>query len=74
MKFLKIIFKGDVFMIDDFDRKLFEMARESKVKEPNALKYKVDYTFKKLKKNKFNFRHLGSIAAILICCILTARR
>ena len=58
-------------MIDDFDRKLFEMARESKVKEPNALKYKVDYTFKKLKKNKFNFRHLGSIAAILIFCILS---
>ncbi len=50
MKFLKIIFKGDVFMIDDFDRKLFEMARESKVKKPNALKAKVDYTFKKLKK------------------------
>lgn len=48
MKFLKIIFKGDVFMIDDFDRKLFEMARESKVKEPNALKAKVDYTCKKL--------------------------
>ncbi|HAT4208560.1 TPA: DUF4179 domain-containing protein [Clostridium perfringens] len=58
-------------MIDDFDRKLFEMARESKVKEPNALKAKVDYTFKKLKKNKFNFRHLGSIAAILIFCILS---
>lgn len=58
-------------MIDDFDRKLFEMARESKVKEPNALKAKVDYTCKKLKKNKFNFRHLGSIAAILIFCILS---
>ncbi|MFR1315443.1 MAG: DUF4179 domain-containing protein [Clostridium perfringens] len=58
-------------MIDDFDRKLFEMARKSKVKEPNALKAKVNYTCKKLKKNKFNFRHLGSIAAILIFCILS---
>lgn len=58
-------------MKDDFDRKLFEMARESKVKEPDSLKSKVDYTCKKLKKNKFNFRHLGPIAAIFIFCILS---
>ncbi len=38
MKFLKIIFKGDVFMIDDFDRKLFEMARKSKVKRTKCFK------------------------------------
>lgn len=58
-------------MRDDFDKKLFEMARDSKVREPEALKIKVDYTCKNLKKKKFNFRPLGSIAAILTFFILS---
>lgn len=58
-------------MRDDFDKKLFEMARDSKVREPEALKIKIDYTCKNLKKKKFNFRPLGSIAAILTFCILS---
>lgn len=58
-------------MRDDFDKKLFKMARDSKVREPEALKTKVDYTCKNLKKKKFNFRPLGSIAAILTFCILS---
>lgn len=58
-------------MRDDFDKKLFEMAKNSKVKEPESLNIKIDSTCKNLKKNKFNFRHLGSIAAILTFCLLS---
>ncbi|MDZ4992022.1 DUF4179 domain-containing protein [Clostridium perfringens] len=58
-------------MRDDFDKKLFELARDSKVREPEALKAKVNYTFKNLKKKKFNFKPFGAIAAILTFCILS---
>ncbi|HHD2752525.1 TPA: DUF4179 domain-containing protein [Clostridium perfringens] len=58
-------------MRDDFDKKLFELARGSKVREPETLKTKVDYTCKNLKKKTFNFRHIGTIAAMLTFCILS---
>lgn len=58
-------------MRDDFDKKLFEMAKNSKVKEPYSLRFKVNSTCKTLKKRRFNIKPVASIAVILAFCFVT---